>query len=107
MPLLKAILGLTSLEGGGRLHLEDEYVFDAFAVGGGFEVVAAAGDGHALDFLLLRVLVVLDGQAGQVLAVAFDLDAVGGVQDVTLGVALFLQLGVVQVGLQGERPALF
>ena len=49
----------------------------------------------------------LDGQASQVLAVTFDLDAVSGVQDVTLGVAFLLQLGVVQVGLQGERPALF
>ena len=100
MPLFQAVLGLASL------HLKDEDVFDAFSVGSWLEVVAAAGIAHPLHFLLLRVLVVLNREAGQVLAIAFDLDPVADVKDVTLAGALLFQFGVVHVRLQRERPAL-
>ena len=78
MPLLQAVLGLTSLRAA-SLHLKDENVFDTFAVGSWLEVVAAAGAGHPLHFLLLRVFVVLHRETGQVLAIAFDLDPVADV----------------------------
>ena len=93
MPLLQAVLRLTLLRPkttGGSKNLENKDVFDAFPVSSWLKVIAARGTAHPLNLLLRRVVCVLHGNAGQVLAIALDLDSMANVKHVALAAGALL-----------------